>query len=206
MEDLLICFNRLFQYGPFSSWKLTELTLLTLVILGAVLIVNYNRWTREEKLFRTAAWFYLYLIIVYTLISRTGQKDLRYHLTLFWSYQSILTTHNLRLALQVIFNCMMFVPFGVLLPLAYENVLHQDDIKKRNTVIFAGLAVSISVECLQLFTRTGWFEWDDMLHNTIGMIVGYGIYLFIRGRQYHEVHWYFLPFNMVLLALLLTIV
>ena len=92
------------------------------------------------------------------------------------------------------------------MPWAYENFLHEDEVKKRNTVLLFGLIVSVSVECLQLFTRTGLFEWDDIFHNMIGLMLGYGIYLFLKGKQFWEVHRYFLPMIGVVLALMIAMV
>ncbi|WP_207706695.1 VanZ family protein [Acetobacterium tundrae] len=75
--------------------------------------------------------------------------------------------------------------------MAYENDIDEDEAKKRNTVILLGFLISVSVECLQLITKTGIFEWDDIIHNTIGVIVGYGIYLYLKNHIRGEDHQYF---------------
>ncbi|OFV69048.1 VanZ family protein [Acetobacterium wieringae] len=206
MSGLQVYYNFFMQSGPFSSRKTMVFTVLVILILISLLILNKEKWTTQEKCFKTAVWFYLYLIFLYTFLSRTGKGDMDYNLTPFWSYQHIFSTHEFRIVLEVLFNCLMFIPVGILVPWAYENFLHEDEVKKRNTVLLFGLIVSVSVECLQLFTRTGLFEWDDIFHNMIGLMLGYGIYLFLKGKQFWEVHRYFLPMIGVVLALMIAMV
>lgn len=204
MNELLSYANFFLNNGPFSSRKLIIITMLVVLILITMLILNREKWTTQEKYFKTAIWFYLYLIFLYTFLARTGKSQIDYNLMPFWSYQHIFSTHDLSIALVVLINCLMFIPVGILVPWAYENILHADEIKKRNTVILFGLIVSFSVECLQLFTKTGLFEWDDIFHNMIGLIVGYGVYLFLKGKRFWEVHQYFLPMVGVVLVLIVA--
>jgi len=202
MDDLFNSFNALLKYGPLHSWKALLTTLLVIAILGAVVILNKGQWTRKEKWSRTALWFYIYIIILYTLLTRTVKNYFDYNWLPFWSYQYIWSTHDFGIVSEVFINCLMFIPFGVLAPFA----MVQDKVKKRNIVIISGFALSASVECLQLFTKTGLFEWDDIIHNTIGVIVGYGIYLYIRNQDFQEVKWYFLPLGVVLLGLIVAMI
>jgi len=201
MDDLKISMNFLLQYNPLYSWK-ALLTLLVVTILGVRVIVNKTKWTRQEKWFKTALWFYIYLIFSYTLLSRSGKDYFDYNLIPLWSYRKIWMTHSVGLALEVFMNCLMFIPVGLLTPFAYGNYLGRDKVRIRKTVIIFGFAVSALVECFQLLTRTGLFEWDDMIHNTIGVIAGYGIYLYISNEPFQKVRWYFLPFALVMLGLL----
>ncbi|MBU4440533.1 MAG: VanZ family protein [Acetobacterium sp.] len=204
MNDLLFYANYLLNNGPFSSQKMIILTMLVVLILTTMLVLNGEKWTIAEKWFKTAIWFYLYLILLYTFLSRTGKSQSDYNLVPFWSYQYIFATHDFRIVLEVLGNCLMFIPVGILVPWAYENILHEDDLKKRNTVILFGLIVSVSVECLQLFTRTGLFEWDDIFHNMIGLLVGYGVYLLLKDKHFGTVYQYFLPMIGVGLALMIV--
>jgi glycopeptide antibiotics resistance protein len=42
-------------------------------------------------------------------------------------------------------------------------------------VALLGFLTSLSIELLQLVLKRGLFEFDDMFHNTFGVILGYGI-------------------------------
>nr|WP_320024784.1 VanZ family protein [uncultured Acetobacterium sp.] len=204
MNDLLCYANYLLLNGPFSSRKMIIITMLVVLLSITMVVLNKEKWTAQEKWFKTAIWFYFYLIFLYTFLSRTGKSQIDYNLTPFWSYQYIFSTHDFRIVLEVLGNCLMFIPVGILVPWAYERILHEDEVKKRNTVILFGLIVSVSVECLQLFTRTGLFEWDDIFHNMIGLLVGYGVYLLLKGKHFGTVYRYFLPMIGVGLALMIV--
>ena len=76
--------------------------------------------------------------------------------------------------LNLIGNTAMFVPLGIVWPAVF---------KKLNThgkVIAAGFGVSLTIEILQLpfFDRAT--DVDDLLLNTLGFLVGYGIYLLVK--------------------------
>ena len=72
-------------------------------------------------------------------------------------------------------NILWFVPFGILYPMIS---------KKRQTLIsvtFKGMLISISIECLQFILHTGISDIDDVIFNTLGVIVGYCIYQIFRS-------------------------
>lgn len=70
-------------------------------------------------------------------------------------------------------NIIAFVPVGFLAGYAIKKMT----LKK---VIFVGLCISISIETMQLLFHRGLSEVDDVIHNTIGCIIGYGIYHLTR--------------------------
>ena len=75
------------------------------------------------------------------------------------------------LLLNVIGNAAMFVPSGIVLPIVY---------KRLNTfwkVLWTGSGISLCIEILQLPFRVRATDIDDLILNTIGVIVGYGIYI-----------------------------
>ena len=81
--------------------------------------------------------------------------------------------------LNLIGNTAMFIPLGIVWPAVF---------KKLNThgkVITAGLGVSLTIEILQLpfFGRSS--DIDDLILNTLGFLMGYGIYMLAKklGRK-----------------------
>jgi len=76
--------------------------------------------------------------------------------------------------LNIIGNTTMFIPIGVIWPIVF---------KKLNThikVIAAGIGFSICIEILQLpfFDRVS--DVDDLILNSLGFLIGYGLYVLIR--------------------------
>jgi len=79
--------------------------------------------------------------------------------------------------LNIIGNTAMFVPLGIVWPAVYRGL--DSHIK----VIVAGIGVSLFIEILQLpfFDRV--CDIDDLILNSLGFILGYGIYLIWRKRK-----------------------
>ncbi len=42
--------------------------------------------------------------------------------------------------------------------------------------ILSGFSISLTIEVIQLITKVGCFDVDDMILNTLGAALGYGIY------------------------------
>ena len=79
--------------------------------------------------------------------------------------------------LNVIGNVVIFVPFGVLLPLLYCSL---PSLKR---TVFLGLTCSFGFEALQLLLITGSFDVDDVLLNTFGVALGYVCLKFCMYRR-----------------------
>ena len=79
------------------------------------------------------------------------------------------------LMLNVIGNVAMFIPSGIVLPIVYKRL---DTFGK---VLLAGAGISLCIEILQLPFSVRATDIDDLILNTIGVIIGYGIYALIRS-------------------------
>ena len=69
---------------------------------------------------------------------------------------------------QIFLNLMLFVPLGFLLPMV---------IGKRPYLRAAalGFGLSLLIECLQYLLGAGTAETDDLMHNTLGTLLGCGL-------------------------------
>ena len=111
---------------------------------------------------------YLFLVFADTVLLRsTG--ELRYEITPFWSWGEVfrkwpLTPHGRMFLHQIFLNFFMFVPIGI--------VTSQKAGWK--SIPFA-LCISLIIELTQLLSRRGLFEFDDIIHNTFGALLGYGL-------------------------------
>lgn len=75
---------------------------------------------------------------------------------------------------NVVGNAIMFLPTGIILPIVY---------KKLNNfwkVLAAGAGISLCIEILQLPFSVRASDVDDLILNTLGVILGYGIYALVR--------------------------
>jgi len=70
-------------------------------------------------------------------------------------------------------NLFIFVPMGFYLPILFSSM------RKFFRVLLVIMAVSISLEALQYLFGTGSTDIDDLLLNTLGGILGFGLFLWI---------------------------
>jgi glycopeptide antibiotics resistance protein len=76
--------------------------------------------------------------------------------------------------LNVVGNTTMFVPVGIIWPLVYKKL------DTHGKVLAAGAGFSLTIEMIQLLFYDRVTDIDDLILNTLGYAVGYGIYLFVK--------------------------
>ena len=60
----------------------------------------------------------------------------------------------------------MLLPIGIFLPLAYGKKMDW------KIGLLIGISISFSIELLQLVLCRGLFEFDDIIHNSLGFLIG----------------------------------
>ena len=73
-------------------------------------------------------------------------------------------------AINIIGNISMFIPTGVIMPILYKRL---DCFWK---VLLAGAGLSFVIEVIQLLFPGSVTDIDDLILNTLGVAVGYGVY------------------------------
>ena len=73
-------------------------------------------------------------------------------------------------AINIIGNISMFIPTGVIMPILYKRL---DCFWK---VLLAGAGLSFVIEVIQMLFPGSVTDIDDLILNTLGVAVGYGIY------------------------------
>ena len=76
---------------------------------------------------------------------------------------------------QGIVNILLFLPLGFLAPLVFRTL------GKRawSKIFILSLGISLLVEVMQFFHETRAFDINDLMFNTLGGILGYGVYLLL---------------------------
>lgn len=113
---------------------------------------------------------YVGMLLSGMLIDRQSDEKEWYMLTPFWSYMALYREWNIYLAIQIIVNVLVFVPWGILLPNIWAKA------GRVNVLLLSILAFSASIEVIQFIGKRGLFEFDDMFHNVLGAFIGYGIW------------------------------
>ena len=81
--------------------------------------------------------------------------------------------------LNIIGNCTMFIPTGIVVPCLYRNL------RSFKKTLLTGFLISLAIEIIQLPFAVRASDIDDLILNTLGVIIGYGIYALVRnlGRK-----------------------
>ena len=123
-----------------------------IVISFIIIIITYVKTNKKAISFLTG---YCFLVIAETILTRPTYLKFTYRTKLFWSY-----THWEEKN-QIIMNILIFIPIGI----------SGWFIWKRKTVLYSFI-FSLIIETVQLITKKGMFEFDDIFHNTLGTIIG----------------------------------
>lgn len=146
---------------------------IILIVFSAVGTRCWKRMMKGEMGCKTFVWKmivtgYFVSALVITFGTRLPDPHIQYQLIPFLSHRLALQG-DANEQFQLLCNVLLFVPFGVLYPFTI--------IGKREDTIFgvlcAAFSFSFSIEFLQLITRYGCFEIDDMINNVLGAVIGY---------------------------------
>ena len=150
------------------------------VLFVAVLFVGYflvyKKLMKGRKTFTAAGAAkagilvcYLAVIVGATLLGRpTGY--VRINLQPFSSYRQAWNTQSMSEWSNLIFNILMFVPLGIWLPVLGGYF------RRFWCTYLTGFGLSVLIEAIQLAGKCGVAEFDDVLNNTLGIMIGFGVY------------------------------
>ena len=86
---------------------------------------------------------------------------------------------------EMLSNLAAFVPFGLFLSEFLASTKSFGAGRRLGLVTLAGFGLSLTIECLQLLLRVGFFELTDLVMNTLGAFVGEGmsvVVMFLLNR------------------------
>lgn len=107
---------------------------------------------------------YAFLILAETVLIRKPFQGEHIKLEFFWSWRAWSVQKE-----QILTNVVVFVPVGVLAGRIW---------RWKGLLVAVGL--SAAIEILQLITARGLCEFDDIIHNMIGAVIGIGIVMIGR--------------------------
>lgn len=170
IRDIISLFRQYLELG------VALVLLLTLAFfLGYFLIYRkLCKGTRKFEFKRLGLYavFVCYLVIIFgaTMLSRGDGWQGNANLHLFYSYREAWNAFSATEWRNIILNILLFLPFGCLLPFVSKRF------KAFWKTCFAGFALTLAIEVVQLVLKKGIFEVDDIFDNTLGAIIGYGCY------------------------------
>lgn len=134
-------------------------------------------------IWNSMVWFllgvYLAVMFVTVFLSREPGSRQGIDMTLFGTWGDTPQAHAF-----VIENILLFVPFGILYPLAVSATDRKPDLSKKidweKFTVLWGFLISVGIETVQLITERGYCQLDDVVMNTLGALVGYVVFATIK--------------------------
>ncbi len=139
--------------------------------VGSYFVLMNLKVGRKQRTAASLLIAYIFLVLAVTVLSRDQLEVKTLIYSPFWKYAEIFrgSAKAYSLATEILLNILMLIPVGFLLPMLVN----------KNTILH-GFLCCLCIEIFQLITRRGFFEVDDILHNTLGVIIGYLIYLIVN--------------------------
>lgn len=126
---------------------------------------------RKQLVFMLFFIFYVIVLIGATLFSRGSHYANELDLHLFSSYKEAWYNFSVTAWRNLILNILLFVPMGFLLPFLYRKNW------QFGKVYLTGMIISVLIEAIQFAANRGIVEIDDVLNNTLGTMIGYGVWI-----------------------------
>lgn len=139
---------------------------------------------KERRRLAAGILFVIYFIVLFYFLffsEKMGRtySERAYHYNLvpfkeigrFLKYWRVLGTNAV--LLNIVGNVAAFLPFGIFLPIFSARC------RKLWRTMYYSFELSLLVELLQLISKVGSFDVDDLLLNTLGGVLGFLVYRFV---------------------------
>ena len=108
---------------------------------------------------------YLFLVLSSLVLVRPTGENYTYQLELCWSYKRLFLQGNRFYLWENLLNVILFVPAGFLIKMSFPQI-------RIWQILLLGAVISLGLEGMQLVLKRGLFEFDDIVHNTLGACIG----------------------------------
>ena len=162
-------------FDPNIPMEYIIISFSVLCIVMAIGFIAYRGQRMKRFVMGALAIEYYFLVLCSTVICRTAPVLKRVELKPFYNYVDIWNGVDFkRTLIEVLLNVALFVPIGFLL----GGMMPKGFLK----VLLTGFLLSILIELLQLASERGLCETNDVIHNTVGCIMGYVAAMVLKKR------------------------
>lgn len=163
------------------EYVLISFLVLSVAIVTGMLVMKGSR--AKRFMLGTLLAEYYFLVLCSTVICRASVMERHVELMPFWNYSDIWNKVDYPADLiEVLLNMALFVPIGFLLGgIGF----------KTKKVLLMGICLSGIIEVSQFGFCKGLCETDDVIHNTLGCVIGYFGYIgLLKARRIFEIKRY----------------
>ncbi len=161
MYEIIMTHNR--------PWSVMELViffiLLSFVTTVVVWLVRKGKIVYSQAAAAELLFVFLMVVLASTVFTRTSNGEYSYQLALFWSWREA-ALGDKGILEEILLNIVLLMPAGCLFPFVFHRKI------PAVRALLTGALFSLFIEVCQLIFCRGLFEWDDMLHNSLGAMLG----------------------------------
>lgn len=178
MTEIDIYLNRALDGVPLVIyWLAIALFIISVVFIfftqrsnsARLLPPGCKKSQKAQKIARVLLLEFLILIYCSAVVFREPREVSPANLQPLWSYFNYAENSYLKeMAAINILNVTMFLPVGFLMKLGFPQITWEN-------AMLVGGSFSMAIEVSQFAFDKGFCEIDDLIHNVVGCIIGYGI-------------------------------
>ena len=160
------------------EYVLSSFLVLSVAIVVGMLVMKGSR--AKRFVFESLLVEYYFLVLCSTVICRASSGERHIEIMPFWNYSNIWNRVDYPADLiEVLLNVALFVPIGLLLGgIGF----------KTKKILLSGIFLSGIIEVSQFAFCKGLCETDDVMHNTLGCVIGYfGFISLFKARRIFEI-------------------
>lgn len=146
-----------------------------------VILYKCRRFDKAQSIAAILMSMYIVVLLYFTVVGRYSHEEYDYQIHFFYSYRFLLERIDFQNVRQLVINLLMLVPVGFLLSVIIKG-------KGNAIVLVLCLLLTLFIESMQLLTKCGTFEIDDIINNMIGAIIGVLIYALIHWITHQKMY------------------
>jgi len=171
---------------PYFNFSNTSLILFPVIVAAVFVSVCLlkKRWQKRPGGKKENIWLLIFILYFVGLMyvsfypnpARETQAEQFSSVTPFVGIYYAFKYHITHTMLQYFLNILLYIPFGILVPIIFKKVFNYG-----RMIVRAGIFIVV-VECLQwiLPFSNRIFDMEDILCNMLGVIVGFSIYILFK--------------------------
>lgn len=146
---------------------------LSLLVMVAVIVAGcFSKAVKDKKRFTvwTILIEYMFVVACSTVVCRNVQtfEFDRLELEPFWTYKTVLAHAYGVSVWDIVLNVILFIPLGFLVKLLYPSL-------SVLRMVVVAVVCSLCIEINQYVFEKGVAQTDDLMHNTIGSLLGWAL-------------------------------
>ena len=170
---MVVTIRTLPHYFPEIFVNRIIISVIAFALFCTVSIFLYKRHKFNKAQCFAAILLSLYIVVLlyFTVTGRYSHEEYEYKINFFTSYRWFFQYNGEQVLRQLLINFVMLMPVGFLLPVVI-NAKH-----KYLITMALSLLLTVFIETMQLITKCGSFEIDDIINNFVGAVLGMLLYV-----------------------------